>query len=63
MTRSYVGLELAFDVQVVLLPAEVPWLKLGGAGDDRSYLGWNTWVRGRDFTDAVDDVVFPAAEA
>jgi type VI secretion system protein ImpH len=63
MTRSYVGLELAFDVQVVLLPAEVPWLKLGGDGDDRSYLGWNTWVRGREFTDAVDDVVFPAAEA
>jgi type VI secretion system protein ImpH len=62
MTRSYVGLEFVFDVQLVLLPAEVPWLKLGTEGDDRPYLGWNTWLRCGPFTRDVDDVVFPSLE-
>jgi type VI secretion system protein ImpH len=58
LARSYVGLEFAFDLQLVLRPDEVPGLRLGGDGDDRPCLGWNTWVSSGPFTREVDDVVF-----
>jgi type VI secretion system protein ImpH len=57
MTRFYVGPEFDFDVQAVLLPAEVPWCQLSAASDG-AYLGWNTWVRSQPFTHEVDDAVF-----
>jgi len=56
-TRSYVGPEFDFDVQAVLLPAEVPWCRLAddGAG---AYLGWTTWIRSGEFQRPVEDAVF-----
>jgi type VI secretion system protein ImpH len=39
--RQYIGLELAWDVQLVLLKDEVPRVALGRAGR----LGWTTWIR------------------
>jgi type VI secretion system protein ImpH len=62
MTRSYVGPEFLFDVQLVLLAAEVPGTRLGADGDGRPYLGWNTWVCGEPCTRDVDDAVFAAEE-
>jgi type VI secretion system protein ImpH len=59
MARSYVGPEFVFDVQLVLLGAEVPRLWLGTDGDDRPYLGWNTWVHSGPVAGDVEDAVFP----
>jgi type VI secretion system protein ImpH len=58
LTRSFVGPQLAFDVQLALQGPEVPWLRLGASGTQRPYLGWNTWVRSQPFTGDVDDAVF-----
>ena len=58
MARAYVGPQLDFDVQLVLVAGEVPWCRLGGDGADPSRLGWNTWVRARPFDHDVDDAVF-----
>ncbi len=57
MTRSFVGPDLDFDIQPVLLGSEVPWCRLG-SGADGAYLGWNTWVRSQEFAQEVDDTVF-----
>jgi type VI secretion system protein ImpH len=62
LARSYVGPEFAFDLQLVLKPAEAPGLRLGGKAGVRSRLGWNTWLRSRPLTREVDDVVFTLAE-
>ncbi|MBV9123842.1 MAG: type VI secretion system baseplate subunit TssG [Planctomycetes bacterium] len=63
LTRSYVGTDLDFDVQPILKAAEVPWCRLVGNGDgDGYYLGWNTWVRCREFPRDVDDTVFTPDE-
>jgi type VI secretion system protein ImpH len=58
MTRTYVGPEFDFDVQLVLKAAEVPWCHLGGDPANGARLGWNTWVRYRKFTQDVADAVF-----
>jgi type VI secretion system protein ImpH len=57
LTRAFVGPEFDFDVQAVLLPAEVPWCRMSSDGDG-AYLGWNTWVRSDAFTRPVEDAVF-----
>jgi type VI secretion system protein ImpH len=59
MARSYVGLEFTFDVQLVLRAVEAPALRLGAEGDERPYLGWNTWVRSTAFVREVEDAIFP----
>jgi type VI secretion system protein ImpH len=58
LTRSFVGPQLVFDVQLLLKADEVPWLRLGASGTQRPYLGWNTWLRSQPFTQDVDDAVF-----
>lgn len=58
LVRSYVGPQFDFDVQPVLRAAEVPWCRLGGDGADAARLGWNTWIRCRDFRHDVADAVF-----
>lgn len=49
--RTYVGIEYAWDYELVLLCAEVPGAQLGGSGR----LGWTTWLdnarRSRDADD------------
>jgi type VI secretion system protein ImpH len=61
MTRTFVGLEFDFDIQLVLLPEEVPWCSLG-SGNDPALLGWNTWIRSGSFDREVDDAVFGAGD-
>lgn len=55
LTRLYVGVEMDFDVQVVLRAAEVPECQLGS-----SQLGWNSWVRSQPMPCDADDAVFAA---
>jgi type VI secretion system protein ImpH len=45
LTRIYVGPELDFDLQLNLLPEEVPQCRPGLQGPARPRLGWTTWVR------------------
>ncbi|ANL44039.1 type VI secretion system-associated protein (plasmid) [Rhizobium phaseoli] len=56
LTRLYVGSALDFDIQVVLRKEDVPFCRLGQAGDPPR-LGWNSWARvapaAKDSGDAV----------
>jgi type VI secretion system protein ImpH len=61
MTRTFVGLEFDFDVQLVLRWDEVPWCRLGSQRDPPR-LGWNTWVRCKPFAREVDDAVFQSGD-
>jgi type VI secretion system protein ImpH len=63
MTRLYVGPELEFDVQLVLLRAQVPACRVGADGPNRPYLGWNTWVGSNGFARDADDAVFASQTA
>jgi type VI secretion system protein ImpH len=62
LTRSYVGPEYSFDVQLTLRAAEVPVCRLGGDGTDYPYLGWNTWLPASTRTADVSDAVFALAD-
>jgi type VI secretion system protein ImpH len=62
LARLYVGPELDFDVQVVLLEAEVPECQLSGDGTVGPLLGWNTWVRSLPLGCDADDAVFEGEE-
>jgi type VI secretion system protein ImpH len=55
LTRIFVGPEFDFDVQLVLRAEEVPGSQIGGTP---SCLGWNTWIRTREFTHPAMDAVF-----
>lgn len=55
LTRTYVGPEFDFDVQLVLRAEDVP----GSYADGKqSCLGWNTWMRTQEFTHPATDAVF-----
>ena len=56
LARTYLGPDLDFDVQLVLLPLEVPWCQIT-SDEDGFQLGLNSWVRSHDFDTTVDDVV------
>lgn len=58
LTRQFAGPEFDFDVQLELLPEEVPHLTLGGSDDDASRLGWNTWLFSRPIRRQVTDATF-----
>ncbi len=46
LVRAYAGLDLSFDVQIILRADCVPELQMGGAElDDPPRLGWNSWAR------------------
>jgi type VI secretion system protein ImpH len=57
LTRTYVGPDLDFDIQPVLLAEETPACRLVDEDPQAPRLGWNTWLRGeamdRDPADAV----------
>lgn len=58
LARVYVRGGFDYDVQPTLLGNEVPWCKLGGDEQPGSRLGWNTWIRNKQFEEPVDDAVF-----
>jgi type VI secretion system protein ImpH len=58
MVRQFAGPDLDFDVQPVLMPEAVPPTQLSTRGDNRSRLGWNTWMSSKPFTQPVGDAVF-----
>lgn len=62
MARLYAGPTFDFDIQPVLKGHEVPWCQLGASGPRAPRLGWNTWLRNREFTHPVDDAVFPVPD-
>jgi len=51
--RNYIGLELAWDVRLVLNRSEVPQARLGAS----TRLGWTTWLGTRAGADDADDLV------
>lgn len=65
LIRAYVGMEADFSIRLVLRSAEIPELRLQGAGGEAPRLGWSSWlpsgtaaIRGRT---TVQDTLFSAA--
>jgi len=61
--RLYAGPTYDFDIQLVLQGPEVPWCQIGAKGSRAPRLGWNTWLRNRDFLRTVDDATFRVPDA
>ena len=59
MVRNYIGDELAWDLQLVMLRDEVPAVRLSG----RCRLGWTTWLGERKTADHADDLILDAFAA
>lgn len=60
LVRNYVGEELEWDLNLVLVGRDVPGLRLGMSGE----LGWTTWLgRRRSAADADDVVIHPNASS
>ncbi len=58
LVRAYAGLDLGFDVQVVLRRDCVPDLTLGGEDSpDPPRLGWNTWAKSLPALQDKDDIL------
>jgi type VI secretion system protein ImpH len=53
---DYCGAELVWDLQLVLMAAEVPDTRLGRAGK----LGWTTWLKSKPFQRDADNLVLAA---
>jgi predicted component of type VI protein secretion system len=50
--------ELEFDVQMALLPEEVPAARLGGPALPGAQLGYTSWLGGRSRKRVAEDAVF-----
>lgn len=59
-TRSYVGIGLDFDFQMLLDAREVPCTQLGNESCGR--LGWNTWIKSGQSEGVVSDAIFYVPE-
>ena len=58
LVRAYAGIDLGFDVQVVLRADCVPALELATeAGPDAPRLGWNTWAKSLPALADKDDII------
>jgi type VI secretion system protein ImpH len=57
LTRLLAGMELDFDVQLVLKREEVPFCKLSSGAVIPPMLGWTTWVRTEEMQQDAGDVV------
>ena len=55
LTRTFVGPEFDFDVQLLLRAEEVPNSQIGRT---ETRLGWNSWSRFGDVTLVADDAIF-----
>jgi type VI secretion system protein ImpH len=53
LVRNYIGDELAWDVRLILKREAVPPLRL----DNRSRLGWTTWLGNRSANSDADDLM------
>ena len=53
--RTYVGMSLDFDFQLLLDGREIPCAQLGAK--DSCNLGWNTWIKSKEIHGEIDDVV------
>jgi type VI secretion system protein ImpH len=53
LIRSYIGDELIWDLQLILVREEIPEIQLGSAGR----LGWTTWLINEAPTEDADDFV------
>ncbi|HKR11887.1 MAG TPA: type VI secretion system baseplate subunit TssG [Pyrinomonadaceae bacterium] len=59
LTRLLVGLELDFDMQLVLDAGMVPFCVLETGSDAQPRLGWTSWLKSRPVTRDDDQVVLP----
>lgn len=57
LTRLFVGQEYDFEIQLVLLAAEVPPCVLGDRGEASARLGWSAWLKTGPFTADADAVI------
>jgi type VI secretion system protein ImpH len=55
LVRSYVGVQLEFDVQVILKKTEIPPCHLGGSEISHPFLGWTTWLSSRPADETARD--------
>lgn len=62
LTRLYAGAQFDFDVQAILLAAEVPPCVLTADTERCVRLGWDTWVHSRPFTHDATDAIFCAQD-
>lgn len=58
MTRFFAGLEIDFEVQLVLRREDTPGCCLGAEGDAAPKLGWVTWVKSVPLDRDPDETVF-----
>jgi type VI secretion system protein ImpH len=54
LTRSFVGIEMAFDVELVPEVDELPACRLGGKPPEAPRLGWNTWLHTKSSGESVN---------
>jgi type VI secretion system protein ImpH len=59
LTRTYVGPEFDFDVQLILRADEVP---ASHVGRKQNRLGWDSWMQTRKFSRDADEAVFTLDE-
>jgi type VI secretion system protein ImpH len=62
LVRLYTGLELAFDVQLVLRAADMPPCRLTEDKGIGPRLGWNTWAFSHPRSRDADDACFAGEE-
>lgn len=58
MTRFFAGLEIDFEVQLVLKREDTPGCCLGAEGDTAPKLGWVTWVKSVPLDRDPDETMF-----
>lgn len=58
ITRVFVGLELSFDIQIILRPEEMPEFGLSDTNEYSPRLGWNTWLGNSISASHPDDAIF-----
>jgi type VI secretion system protein ImpH len=63
LTRFYAGQHLDFDIALHLLTKEIPELRCGVRDGIGPRLGWNTWLKSRDFVVETASVVLRSYDA
>lgn len=63
LTRLYAGAQYDFDVQLVLVAAEVPPCQLSADNERCVRLGWDSWLASRPTAHDASDAVFVGSDA